>query len=403
MKKLSKKRKIMILIGVAGFLLSIMVYVDSLQNTDLKDGIIQRNEWGGGSKNVKLVAKSENLSSNVNIEVEERKYSNEELEKLSLEAEALLKKEFFKYIGTTSNSETRFELINHLEGYPFTIRWNFKSDYLDTSGKVLCNFDCNESHEITLEGTLIYKDFSKRIAILVKLSHKKLSELEKYIGSVNQALDEVIENTESESVIRLPEKVNGNEIIWEEEKDYTYILVFAGSIVASFIISFAYDYDEKKKKNKIKAELFDCYPDFVEKLKLFMISGLTLKKSLEKIYEEMSKNSYRKQKAILEELEKVINQYKNGVREEIVIENFGTECGGPYKKLVYLLIVNLKQGNDRILGLLNEEVEKAMLLKKENAKKESDRAGIKILFPMMIMLLVVMSLIMIPAYLDFNK
>ena len=401
--KISNKHKIMVIVGALGVMLSVITYISNMENSYIKEGFLIRNDQGGGDYSVSLRARSNELISSMTIDVKEREYTKDELNRMSKEALTRLNEGFIKYEAKTKDIETKFELANRIEGFPFSIRWNVDSDYLDQSGKVLCKYDCDEVHEIELNVTLSYKDFNEKSVIPVKLSHKKLNELEKYIGSLNEKMDENLIESKTDQKIELPKKINGKDVIWEEEEDYTYLLVFIGGLVASILIGIAYEYDEKKKEKEKETLLQRCYPDFVEKLKLFIVSGLTLKKSIEKIYESMSKNATKDKELLVEALGKMMNQYQNGVREEVIIENFGTYCRGSYKKLSYLLIVNLKQGNEKIISLLNEEVQRALVIKKENAKKLSDAAGIKILFPMMIMLLVVMALIMIPAYLNFDR
>ena len=88
--------------------------------------------------------------------------------------------------------------------------------------------------------------------------------------------------------------------------------------------------------------------------------------------------------------------------EEEIINDFGGSCGGSYRKLAYLLVVNLKKGNDKLIALMEEEVVKANAVRKERARKRGDEASVKLLFPMMGMLLIVMALIILPAYLDFS-
>ena len=68
-----------------------------------------------------------------------------------------------------------------------------------------------------------------------------------------------------------------------------------------------------------------------------------------------------------------------------------------------LLGVQLKQGNDQLLQILEKEADSALEEQKNRARKAGEEAGTKLLFPMMLMLLVVMFLILVPAYLDFGS
>ena len=73
-----------------------------------------------------------------------------------------------------------------------------------------------------------------------------------------------------------------------------------------------------------------------------------------------------------------------------------------YRRLSFLLAVHLKQGNGQLLVMLSEEAEGALEDRRNMARKAGEEAGTRLLLPMMVMLVVVMFLILVPAYLDFG-
>ena len=68
----------------------------------------------------------------------------------------------------------------------------------------------------------------------------------------------------------------------------------------------------------------------------------------------------------------------------------------------FLLAAQLRQGNDRMLALLSEEADLALLERRRSARRKGEEAGTKLLFPMLIMLIVVMFLILLPALNGFG-
>ena len=52
--------------------------------------------------------------------------------------------------------------------------------------------------------------------------------------------------------------------------------------------------------------------------------------------------------------------------------------------------------------MLSEEAEGALEDRRNMARKAGEEAGTRLLLPMMVMLVVVMFLILVPAYLDFG-
>ena len=65
--------------------------------------------------------------------------------------------------------------------------------------------------------------------------------------------------------------------------------------------------------------------------------------------------------------------------------------------------MHLKQGNSRLLAILSQEADSAQEDERNLARKAGEEAGTKLLLPMMLMLLVIMFLILAPAYMDFGS
>ena len=72
-----------------------------------------------------------------------------------------------------------------------------------------------------------------------------------------------------------------------------------------------------------------------------------------------------------------------------------------YKTLSTLLIQNLQKGSRYLSDLLEKESVEAWEERKRKARVLGDTAATKLLFPMVLMLMVVMAVIMLPAFLSF--
>ena len=72
-----------------------------------------------------------------------------------------------------------------------------------------------------------------------------------------------------------------------------------------------------------------------------------------------------------------------------------------YKGLSILLIQNLKKGGKGLLQLLEQEAQAAFEARKRQARVEGEKAAVKLLLPMGMMLLVVLIILMVPAFLSF--
>ena len=83
-------------------------------------------------------------------------------------------------------------------------------------------------------------------------------------------------------------------------------------------------------------------------------------------------------------------------------ERMGRRFGlSQYKMLSVLLVQNLRKGNENLLELLEREAASVTEERKRNAKVQGEEAGIKLLLPMVMQLIVVLIILMVPAFLNF--
>ena len=65
-----------------------------------------------------------------------------------------------------------------------------------------------------------------------------------------------------------------------------------------------------------------------------------------------------------------------------------------------LLVSGQKIGNRNLMDKLEEEAERVFLERKNTARKLGEEASTKLLIPMMLMLMVVMGIVIVPAFLS---
>lgn len=92
-------------------------------------------------------------------------------------------------------------------------------------------------------------------------------------------------------------------------------------------------------------------------------------------------------------------EMQNGMGEERAYELFAKRTGILcYMKFSALLTQNLRKGSADMLRLLEQEAQDAFQKRKEQAKEAGEKAGTKMLFPMMLMLLIVFVMILYAAF-----
>ena len=95
------------------------------------------------------------------------------------------------------------------------------------------------------------------------------------------------------------------------------------------------------------------------------------------------------------------NEWKNGVFQQDALDGFARRCRIPcYNKLVMLLTQNLRSGSVNLSFLLQEEALEAFEERKHLARRQGERAGTKLLLPMMLLLAIVMVIVVVPTFLS---
>ena len=150
-----------------------------------------------------------------------------------------------------------------------------------------------------------------------------------------------------------------------------------------------------------KNQLMLDYPDLMWKMTMLLGAGLTIKGT----FQRMAKQYYRdrrKLRYVYEEVLYTCREMESGVSEAEAYERFGRRFGLPeYIQLGSVLSQNLKKGARGLTALLEEEALSSMTERKNNARKLGEKAGTKLLFPMILMLGIVMVILMVPAFLAF--
>ena len=398
-----KKYKYMIMTLVSGLILSVCIFLSEKDTGYLKSGnVLIRNEYGEGAYEASVKVSDGENEETLNLTVEERKYTDAELDELI--EELLLDMCDLMCGENPSLSEVNRDLKfpGKVDGYPFSIRWeSMAGDVIDNTGALLCEEGCEETHDVSVAATFIYGDYRYEKVFEIRVIPYEYSPVERSFINIRKEIDKVLSN-ETEGTLILPVNDGNKSFSYSEEGVNNGIIMLVLTLFLTPLVGISSEYDEKKKKEKELKLLNDAYSLFVEKLKLYMVSGLTVKNSFLMIEKSLDNSNAQRDKALFKYVKMACNRYKNGVSEEKILSEFGNSCGSSYKKLMLLLTVNLKQGNERIITLMEEESEKALSMRRENAKKKGDEASVKLLFPMMLMMLIIMALIIMPAYLNFN-
>jgi pilus assembly protein TadC len=156
------------------------------------------------------------------------------------------------------------------------------------------------------------------------------------------------------------------------------------------------------KVEKRNREMLLDYPEIINKFTLLVGAGMSLSNAWAKISVDYKEKGRRKRYAY-EEMMITYGELKIGTSETIAYERFGRRVRLlPYLRFSSLIAQNVKKGSSTLLSQLELEAVEAFEERKELAKRMGEEAGTKLLVPMMLMLLIVLAIIMVPAFLSFS-
>ena len=419
---LAKKVKYLFIGIFSVGILALFVFLMPQEIGELSENTILRNGYDEAEKSIILVAKSEGMEEEIEIQLEPMHYSKEQLDSMADEVFLLLSTEVFLKSGTYESADyenndyesnknksneyssklyvvcEHMEFPTALEGYPFSIGWE-SSNYnvLDNDGSIMENIS-EEGEIICVTAKLSCYEYvwEKEYALQVFPVAKVWEEC--FLEEIEKSIEELDNKTSEEEVFLLPQTVNGHTVVYEEKTENSYGKIIIIGVILLICIWFSMDSNLSKQMENRDRQLLIDYAKLVSKLSLYLGAGLSFRTAIRRIVESLDKNRF-----VTKELEIAVRELENGIAESKVIDSFANRCRLPcYIKLSVLINQNIRKGNNNLQKQLKEEADKAFEERKNLARKYGEEAGTKLLFPMLLMLVVVMVMIIYPAFVSFT-
>lgn len=382
----------------------ILLIIWLMPNTEseLSGNAILRNGYDGLEKSIFLVAKSEGMEEEIEVLVEPLHYSEAQLKTMSDEVFLYLSNQVFLKNGDIKDGlyvvNNHMEFPASVEGYPFSIVWE-SSDYnvLDSDGTIAKEVSKN-GENVCITAKLSYYEHTYQREYLLQVFPAVKDWKESFLYEMEKTIEELDNSTSEEEALYLPEEIDGHRITYEEKTENTYgIIIFLG-VIGMVFVWISMDNNVSKQLENRNNQLLADYAKLVSKLSLYLGTGLSFRTAVSKIVESSDKGRF-----YVKELEVVERELENGIAENRAVERLADRCRLPcYIKLSVLINQNIKKGNNSLQKQLKDEADKAFEERKNLARKYGEEAGTKLLFPMILMLLVVMVMIMYPAFVSFT-
>lgn len=169
----------------------------------------------------------------------------------------------------------------------------------------------------------------------------------------------------------------------------------AALLVGVMFAGLAYYYFGTETENKIlkrSEEMLSDFSEVISKLALLTNAGMILKEAWAEI-------AYTGETSLYKEMQKTVDEMNNGVAEIDAIFNFGTRCIIPeIKKFASTIVQGLVKGNSELTIMLMEQSKEVWSAKKQNVRRQGEKAASKLLIPICIMFVGILIMILIPIF-----
>lgn len=361
------------------------------------DGTLFRRELGKGSYIEELELKSDVYKGTVELEIEEKQPTKNEAKKLLEKA----KKEIdATFLGENKALEQVMSDVILQDAYQdgmVAAEWSFDDyTYIGTDGVIKEN-ELGEPELVEATVVLTCGEYQQIYRFSMQLCPCSV-ETEK--GLRREIQKKIRQQPLEKSEITLPSDIAGIPLQWKKTGNMDGAMLSILGIVVCFLLPYGQKLEEQKQKKIILEKRKKDYPMLVEELSLFLAAGVTFTEAARKMtenYERRKKQTGKVQEGY-ELWKKLSYEMRDGVREADAIMRFGKESGRKeYKKLALLLEQNRRQGSQHMIQQLEQENLIVFEMRKNQVKREGEEASVKLLFPMMGMLGIVIVILILPA------
>lgn len=385
--------------------ISILIFLSDNQKELPKnkygESVVERNDYGEGNKEEEYQIRIGEQEESFKVEIQERRYTSEELETVFDEAKTELEELILGENQSLDEVRSDLELITVLPDSGIQIAWSLDNyTVMSQQGNLKTEHLSEDGEEVKLTALLSYGEEKCEHQFYVRVFPPQLTEEERIIKSLAEEIAKRDEQTSTQQELALPQYIEGEEVTWDYANDYRAAGVFLIGISISLFLYASEDQKKKDAKKNREKMLAYAYPQLINKFTLYIKAGMTVKNAWYRIAEDYElKKEETGSKEAYEEMVLTMQEMKSGISERECYENFGERCGLPaYRKFGAMLSQNVKKGAKGMAGLLTQEAINAFEERKSMAKMLGEEAGTKMLLPMFLMLAVVLVMIIVPAF-----
>ena len=109
--------------------------------------------------------------------------------------------------------------------------------------------------------------------------------------------------------------------------------------------------------------------------------------------------AYTGDTALYKEMQRAVDEMKNGFSEIDALSNFGSRCILPeIKKFTSTITQGLVKGNRELVFMLQDQSKEVWSAKKHSVKRQGEKAASKLLIPIMLMFIGILIMVIVPIF-----
>lgn len=144
----------------------------------------------------------------------------------------------------------------------------------------------------------------------------------------------------------------------------------------------------KKRSEAMLSE----FSNVVSKLALLTNAGMIMHEAWEEV-------AYTGDSELYKEMQLAVDQMNNGVSEADALFAFGSRCVIPeIKKFTSTIVQGISKGNSELVAMLQEQSKEVWSLKKQNVRRQGEKAASKLLIPLMMMFVGILIMVIVPIF-----
>lgn len=163
-------------------------------------------------------------------------------------------------------------------------------------------------------------------------------------------------------------------------------------VMFAFVAYYYYGTNVSERIKKRSEALLSDFSNVVSKLALLTNAGMIIREAWEEV-------AYTGESVFYLEMQKAVDEMNNGYSETDALYNFGMRCIIPeIKKFTSTIIQGIEKGNSELTHMLEEQSGETWNLKKQDVRRQGEKAASKLMIPMMMMFIGILIMVVIPIF-----